>query len=176
MCVQFLLPKTAAVIPQNSFTNRKEFLKRWNICLNGSHTGVTTLSCILWVILHLPISVSHRLHCWLSQKGFVVWRVLLSRESPWAPSFCLFIPWYLLYLVWNAASNDLWPRCQKHSVTPLHVYKHVAKVCFAFSVFFFYHACILHIYCTRRMTLQERLFSICKNRVMLPDCRQNPAQ
>lgn len=52
---------------------------------------------------------------------------------------------------------------------------HFPKVRFSFSVF--YHApYMLHIHCTRRMTLQKRLFSFYKNIVILPDCRQNPAQ
>lgn len=69
---KFLLPKIAAVIPQNSFTDRKAFLKVWHICLNRSLAVVWLILHILWVVLHLSTLVSHLLHCWLSWEGFVI--------------------------------------------------------------------------------------------------------
>lgn len=79
--MQLLLPKTAAVIPQNSFINR--ILERVKHLLNGSRTGV---------IMHY---LAYFEEYWIFQfpsyigfivvyvkERFVVWKVLLSRESP----------------------------------------------------------------------------------------------
>lgn len=50
-----VLPMIAAVIPQNSFTDRKAFLKVWHVCLNGSLAVVwlCIILHILWVVLRL---------------------------------------------------------------------------------------------------------------------------
>lgn len=91
-------PQDCCCYPSELIHKQKSILERVKRLLNGSRTGV--------IMHYLAYFEQYWIFPFPSHIGFIVvyvnerfvlWRVLLSRESPWAPTSRLFIPWYLLY-------------------------------------------------------------------------------